>query len=134
MAKTQTQTHITDVGTIGIPVTNQDRALDFYVGKLGFEKRIDTSYGQGERWVDVAPPSGTTTIALVKAPYGEHAGVDTQIRLMTRDAAADHAYLRSAGIDTDKEILQRPVPMFAFRDPDGNRLVIVEAPKGRQSA
>jgi hypothetical protein len=53
---------------------------------------------------------------------------------MTRDAAADHAYLRSAGIDTDKEILQRPVPMFAFRDPDGNRLVIVEAPKGRQSA
>jgi hypothetical protein len=31
----------------------------------------------------------------------------------------------------DAEILLYPVPMFAFRDQDGNRLVIVEAPKSR---
>jgi catechol 2,3-dioxygenase-like lactoylglutathione lyase family enzyme len=34
-------THITGVGTVGVPVTDQDRALEFYVGKLGFEKRRD---------------------------------------------------------------------------------------------
>jgi catechol 2,3-dioxygenase-like lactoylglutathione lyase family enzyme len=134
MANTQTKTHITQVGTIGIPVTDQNRALDFYVGKLGFEKRLDTSYGAGERWVDVAPPLGGTTIALVQTPRGEHAGIDTQIRLMTDDADATYAALKAAGVSTDSEILRRPVPMFAFKDPDGNRLVIVEAPKGRQFA
>jgi hypothetical protein len=36
----ETTTHITAVGTVIIPVSDQDRALEFYVGKLGFEKRI----------------------------------------------------------------------------------------------
>lgn len=102
--------------------------------KLGFEKKLDTSYGAGERWVDVAPPAGTTTIALVQAPRGEHTGVDTQIRLMTENAEATFTSLRAAGVKTDNEILRRPIPMFAFKDPDGNRLVIVEQQKTRQSA
>jgi lactoylglutathione lyase len=38
----QTRTPISGVRTIGVPVSDQDRALDFYVDKLGFEKRLDT--------------------------------------------------------------------------------------------
>jgi predicted enzyme related to lactoylglutathione lyase len=133
MATTQTKTHLTQVGTVGIPVTDQDRALEFYVGKLGFEKKLDTSYGAGERWVAVAPPAGTTTLALVKAPRGEHVGIDTQIRLMTDNAEATHATLKAAGVKTDAEILRRPIPMFGFKDPDGNRLVVVEQQNGRQA-
>ena len=37
----QTRTPITDVRTVGVPVTDQDRALDFYLDKLGFEERLD---------------------------------------------------------------------------------------------
>ena len=61
MSETETRTHITQVRTVGVPVTDQDRALEFYLQKLGFEKRIDTPYGQGERWVEVAPPGAATT-------------------------------------------------------------------------
>jgi catechol 2,3-dioxygenase-like lactoylglutathione lyase family enzyme len=124
----QTRTRITAVATVGVPVTDQDLALEFYVGKLGFEKRRDASYGAGQRWVEVAPPGAATTIALVPAREDLPAGVDTGIRCLTPDAAAEHAALRVHGVDTDPEVLRWPgvPPMFALRDPDGNRLVLVE--------
>ena len=62
MPRTEGGTFIHQVGTIGIPVADQDRALAFYLEKLGFEKRIDVPYGKGERWVEVAPPGAVTTI------------------------------------------------------------------------
>ena len=40
-----TRTHITHVGRVIIPVADQDRALEFYVGTLGFEKAEVTSGG-----------------------------------------------------------------------------------------
>jgi catechol 2,3-dioxygenase-like lactoylglutathione lyase family enzyme len=121
---------ITQVGTVGIPVTDQDRALAFYGSVLGFETRMDLAYGEGERWIEVAPPGASTSIALVRASGDRPAGVDTGVRLTTADAEADHAALRAAGVDADGELLRYPVPMFAFRDPDGNRLILVERPTG----
>src|SRR5438093_4159048 len=126
MPRTEGGTFIHQVGTIGIPVADQDRALAFYLEKLGFEKRLDVPYGKGERWIEVAPPRAATTIALVRAREGEATGIDTQVRLATRNAEADHAALRARGVDADAEIMQYPVPMFAFRDADGNRLRIVQ--------
>ncbi len=128
MTTTKTRTHITQVGTVGVPVRDQDRALEFYVDKLGFEKRLDVPYGEGERWVEVAPSGASTTIALVRAGAGEPSGIDTQVRLTTRDAQADHADLRARGVDTDGAIMRYPVPMFVLRDPDGNQLRVVERP------
>jgi hypothetical protein len=55
MADTDTQTRISQVGTVFVPVADQDRALEFSLGKLGFEKRGDFPYGGGSRWVEVAP-------------------------------------------------------------------------------
>ena len=49
-------TTITDVRTIGVNVSDQDRALDFYVDTLGFEKRLDAPISPKMRWVEVAPP------------------------------------------------------------------------------
>ncbi len=126
MPETRTGIQITQVGTVGIPVADQDRAREFYTGLLGFEKRMDVPYGKGERWIEVAPPGAATTIALVRARDGEATGIDTQVRLTTRDAAADHAALRARGVDADADILRYPVPMFVLRDADGNRLRIVE--------
>jgi catechol 2,3-dioxygenase-like lactoylglutathione lyase family enzyme len=114
-------THITGVGVVGVPVTDQDRALEFYVGKLGFEKRRDIPFGGG-RWIEVAAPGSATTIALVPA------GVPAGIRLMTEDADTDHADLRARGVEVDPEVMRMPEapPMFALRDPDGNSLILVE--------
>ena len=125
----QTTSRITHVHTVGVPVTDQERALEFYVGKLGFEKRMDASFGAGQRWLEVAPPGAVTTIALVPTREGVPAGVETGIRFLTEDAETDHANLRARGVDADPEIMRfggGVPPMFYFRDPDGNRLVIVE--------
>jgi catechol 2,3-dioxygenase-like lactoylglutathione lyase family enzyme len=62
---TEKTTRITKIGRVIIPVSDQDQALEFYMGKLGFEKRLDAPYGEGERWIEVAPPGAATTIALV---------------------------------------------------------------------
>lgn len=60
----QTRTHIKEVRTITIPVSDPERALAFYAGKLGFETRLDATFGQGQRWIEVAPPGAATTVAL----------------------------------------------------------------------
>jgi lactoylglutathione lyase len=119
---------ITGVGTVGVPVTDQDRALDFYVGTLGLEKRMDLPFGAGQRWIEVASAGAETSIALAPTPAGTPTGVDTGIRLNTPDAAAAHQALVAAGADVDAEIMQWPgtPPMFTLRDPDGNTLYLVQ--------
>ena len=129
MSKTETKIRVTDVRTVGVAVTKQDRALEFYVDRLGFEKRLDVPMGQGARWIEVAPPGATTSIALIPAHDGVPAGVETGVRFTTEDADADHAELRSRGVDADEILRWEGVPaMFAFRDQDGNGLEIVEQP------
>ena len=127
MSKTETKLRITDVRTVGVPVAQQDRALEFYVEQLGFEKRLDVPMGHGARWIEVAPPGARTTIALIPEHDGVPAGVETGVRFTTEDADSDHAELRSRGVDADEILRWEGVPaMFAFRDQDGNGLEIVE--------
>jgi catechol 2,3-dioxygenase-like lactoylglutathione lyase family enzyme len=123
------ESQITGVRTVGVPVTDQARALDFYVGTLGLDKRVDVPMGGGARWIEVAPGGAATTIALVAAHDGVPAGVETGVRLTAGSADAVHADLRAQGVDAD-DVLRWPgvPPMFAFRDPDGNGLEIVEQP------
>jgi catechol 2,3-dioxygenase-like lactoylglutathione lyase family enzyme len=130
MAEAETRTRISQVGTVIVPVTDQDRALEFYVDKLGFEKRTDTPYGEGDRWIEVAPQGATTTIAIVPPREGESAGIETRVGFTTEDIDADHAYLKERGVDVDVEVMRMgdPVPpMFWFRDPDGNSFLLVQA-------
>jgi predicted enzyme related to lactoylglutathione lyase len=125
-----TRVHITDIRTVAVPVTNQDRALEFYRDALGLETRIDMPYGDGQRWLEVVPSGATTSIALVPTQDAARIGMDTGIRLTTEDAEADHATLGAKGIDVDAEILQYPVPMFTLRDPDRNVLYVVQRQEG----
>jgi catechol 2,3-dioxygenase-like lactoylglutathione lyase family enzyme len=129
MAETKTKTRITQVGRVMVPVSDQDRAIEFYLDTLGFEKRADIPYGDGQRWVEVAPPDAAAAIALVPPREGESAGVETRVALTTEDIDADHATLRARGVEVDAEVMRMgdPVPpMFFFNDPDGNRFLIVE--------
>ena len=128
----KTKTRISKLGTVVIPVSDQERAIEFYVETLGFEKRADVPFGNGYRWVEVAPPGAETAIAIVPPPPGKPTGnVETGIGLNTDDVDADHDDLRARGVDVDAEVSRMgdPVPpMFWFRDPDGNTLRVVETP------
>ena len=120
-------TSIVDVGTVAVTVADQDRACDFYVDTLSFEVRLDVPTPGGGRWLTVAPPGAAVALALT-AGDGRAAGADTGIRLVARDAAAEHAALAALGVDVD-DVLDWPgvPPMFSFRDVDGNTLYVVEA-------
>lgn len=118
----------TGIVNVGIPVTDQDKALDFYVGKLGLQKRVDQVIEKaGMRWVEVAPAGSPTSIALMVAHEGVPAGVETGVHLTVTDAAAAHADMVEQGIDVDELLLwEGAPPMFTFRDQDGNGLDIVQ--------
>lgn len=122
--------HFTALRTVVVPVTDQDRALEFYVGTLGLEKRVDVTFGGGRRWIEVAPCDASTSIALVHGPH--RGGVDTGIRLTTGDAGAAYADLQLRGVDMATGLLrvEGTPPMFSLRDPDGNLLYCVEGSAG----
>lgn len=126
----ETTTHITALRTVAVPVADQERALEFYVGTLGFEIRADVTFGGGRRWIEVAPVGARTSIALAQGP--DRGGVDTGIRLTTGDAAAAYADLQLQGVDMGTGLLrvEGAPPMFSLRDPDGNLLYVVENPPG----
>jgi catechol 2,3-dioxygenase-like lactoylglutathione lyase family enzyme len=126
---TKTATHIGGISLVIIPATDQDRSIEFYVESLGFEKRTDVPFGDRYRWVEVYPTSGTAGIALAPPRPDDPTAVQTGITLTTDDIDATHAELRSRGVDVDAEVsrMGEPVPpMFWFRDPDGNSLMVVE--------
>ena len=128
---TQTRTTVNEIGVVMFAVADQDAALAFYTDKLGFEVRSDSRFGEHDemRWLEVAPPGSRASLALNPpmggAPGGGGIGVETP------DVLGEHARLSAiGGIDLDPEPMQPPgAPlMFMLRDPDGNTVVVVEAP------
>ena len=124
-----TKSRVTKVATVVVPVAEQERAIEFYTEKLGLEKRIDVPFGNGYRWVELAPGDAETTIALAPPPEGKPTGNrETGISLYTEDIDGYHAELKAAGVDVDAEISRMgdPVPpLFWLRDPEGNSLMVV---------
>jgi catechol 2,3-dioxygenase-like lactoylglutathione lyase family enzyme len=127
---TATKLNISKVGRVVVPVSDTDRALDFYAGTLGFEKVVDLPMGPDMRWVEVQVSGAETTIALAPPPPGQQAGgSQTGICLDTSDVDGAHAALKAAGVDVDDEVSRyggNVPPMFWLRDPDGNSLIVVE--------
>jgi catechol 2,3-dioxygenase-like lactoylglutathione lyase family enzyme len=130
MSKVASKLNLSQVGRVCVTVGDTDRAIDFYVDTLGFEKVVDVPMGPDMRWVEVAVAGTPTTIALAPPPPDQEAGgSQTGICLDTSDVDADHAALKAADVDVDDEVTRfgGPVPpMFWLRDPDGNSLIIVQ--------
>ena len=74
MAKVAAKLNISQVGRVCVTVADTDRAIDFYVGTLGFEKVVDVPMSDAGRWVEVAVSGAPTTIALAPPPQGQDAG------------------------------------------------------------
>jgi len=119
-------TSIVDVRAIAINVTDQDKALEFYVDTLGFEKRLDAPISPTMRWIEVAPTGASTSIALANDGTTE-IGSDTGIRFTVPDAEVEHAAMHERGVVVGDLLRWDGVPpMYTLDDPDGNRFYIVE--------
>ena len=138
--------HITQVDTVFVPVSDQEQALEFYVGTLGWDQTGDFAYGGDLRWVEVAPKGSTHRFALVPPSEGSSPGGDVvRCALTTTDVEADLVELQGKGVEVDdvvsREGTSRPglvdpavrvpdtfPPQLCFADPDGNRFLLVEPP------
>lgn len=129
--------HLTRVGPVVVPVTDQGAALAFYTGVLGMETTNDVAYETGERWLEVSPGPGSATLCLVRARPDRPAGIETGVILMSSDVPADLRALQDAGVRTDERLLERGrvvwwsgaplagVPdQFRVWDPDGNSFLV----------
>jgi catechol 2,3-dioxygenase-like lactoylglutathione lyase family enzyme len=123
-------TRVSKLANVIVPVADQDRALQFYTETLGLEKRADVPFGDGNRWIEVAPPGADTPIAISPpGPSVTAGGKDTGISLQTDDIDAYHAQLKDHGVDVNAEVSRfgdAVPPLFWFRDPEGNTLMVVE--------
>ena len=116
---------ISKVQLFSIPVCDQERARDFYVGVLGFEVLSDSELAPGQRWIQLRPPGAETAITLVTWFAVMPAGSLKGLVLESDDLEADVERLRQKGAVIDGEIAEVPWGRFVtFDDPDGNGLIL----------
>ena len=118
---------ITHITLASLPVRDQDKALDFFVTKLGMTVRTDQPYGPGARWIEVGPAGSETGLVLFKTDDdAAYAQAMANVLLGCDDAAATAARLREAGADvTDPQT--EPWGTFTLvTEPDGRQICITQ--------
>ena len=121
---------ITQVKTVTVPISDEEKALDFYVNALGFEVRRDEKFGPDMRWIEVAPPGGQTQLVLARG-YGHNAdriGTFTGFVLEADDIKATFEQLKSKGVRFTEEPTPQPWGgiQAQFVDQDDNGYVLVQ--------
>ena len=117
---------------IHVPVSDVDRAKEFYVEKVGFNLDHDQRVTEDLRFVQLTPPGSACSIAI-----GEGLGATLEpgsldvIQVVIDDADAALAQLRANGVEADGVDEQAWGRFVTFRDPDGNRWTLQQLPAWR---
>ena len=120
---------IDQVQTVSVPVSDQERAKDFYLNTLSFGLRLEAPFGDGLRWIEVAPEGSMTSLTLVTWFESMPPGSLQGLIVATDDILATHEELVARGVPFDFPPTEMPGGTQAvFRDPDGNGLVLWERP------
>jgi catechol 2,3-dioxygenase-like lactoylglutathione lyase family enzyme len=113
---------------VSVPVSDQERAKQFYRDVLGFDLVRDEPMGPGQKWIQLAPQGCSTTIALVTWFDGMRPGGLQGVMLNVTDIDADHRELAGRGLVLT-DIQQQPWGRFTmFNDPDGNGWILRQPP------
>ncbi len=133
------------IDTIGgkvVMVSDQKLALDFYVNKLGLQKRVDMQFGE-MRWLEVAPENSQSTISLMepspkfmepKVVEGAKRtiGMPTGIWFYTNDIQSTYNELKQKGVDISEPQKQEwGGIMSMIKDQDGNEYQLISAPSAK---
>jgi catechol 2,3-dioxygenase-like lactoylglutathione lyase family enzyme len=114
---------------VAIPVSDVDRAKEFYVDKLGFNEDHDHRVSDDLRFVQLTPPGSACSIAMgdgvVDAPPGSVKGM----QLVVSDIETAHAQLVERGVEVS-DVQELPWGSFVFfSDPDGNDWAVQALPQ-----
>jgi len=111
---------------VSIPVKDQDRALDFYTTKLGFQILTDQPFGPEQRWLELGIPGAETKVVLFTPPGHEtRIGTFSNITFMTDNVEKTYAELSERGVSFDQPPKKEHWGTSAiFKDPDSNVFVL----------
>ena len=119
---------ITSFEIISVPVSDQERAKQFYRDILGFELLREEAMGPSGKWIQLAPKGCATTIALVSWFDSMRPGGLQGVMLNVTDIEHDAEELKGRGLELT-DIGQQPWGRFAmFKDPDGNGWILRQPP------
>lgn len=123
------------IGHVSILVRNYDEAIDFYINKAGFVLLSDNNFGNGMRWVTVAPSKDSeTAIVFVEANtnekaerVGNQAANHVFLVVQTDDCYRDYEEMKSKGVNFFGEPKEVPWGIeVVFEDLYGNRLDLLQ--------
>ena len=111
---------------VSIPVSDQDRSLDFYTQKLGLKLVTDQPFDDKQRWIELRIPRAQTRLVLFTMPgHEDRIGTMTNLAFVSDDVRATYEQLVAKGVQFDGEPEEADWGTSAvFRDPDGNRLLV----------
>jgi len=111
---------------VGVPVSDQQRALDFYTQTLGFRVVTDQPFDDNQRWIELAIGRSSSGVTLFTPPGQEHRiGSFTGISFVADDVVATSRELAAKGVVFIQEPKQADWGTAAiFADPDGNQFVL----------
>ena len=130
------------IEVVTIPVSDIDRAIDFYAQRVGFEVDIDFKVSDDVRLVQLTPPGSACSIHLGKGTVDMEPGSIDGVFLVVRDVRAARAKLVERGVEIGElQVFDRGayrpaeegegldyVGCVFFSDPDGNRWCVQQIP------
>ena len=112
---------------INVPVSDVDRAKDFYVEKAGFDLDHDHTVSDEIRFVQLTPKGSPTSISIGRGLPNGNPGSVQGLQLVVSDIEAAHSELSGRGVEVG-DVQDFPWGRFVFfQDPDGNGWAVQEA-------
>jgi len=113
---------------IFVPVTDVDRAIEFYVDKVGFNLDMQARVDENIRFVQVTPPTSACSIAFGEGISEMTPGTQNGIQAVVPDAEAARQQLVEKGVDASPVQKLAWGSFTSFSDPDGNTWTLQELP------
>lgn len=118
---------------VGVPVSDVDRAKDFYV-RAGFSADVDQTVNEGLRFVQLTPPGSACSIAIGTGLSTMLPGALDGLQVVVADAAAAREELLARGVDVSEVDVQPWGSFVFFSDPDGNKWSVQQLPSWSRGA
>lgn len=113
---------------VTVPVSDADRAIAFYVERVGFVLDHDIKVDETVRFVQVTPPGSACSIMLDSFSGAMPPGTQRGLQAVVDDADAAHADLVARGVEVS-DVDEQPWGRFVhFADPDGNTWALQQLP------
>jgi catechol 2,3-dioxygenase-like lactoylglutathione lyase family enzyme len=114
---------------IFIPVTDVDRAIEFYVDTVGFTLDMQAQVDERVRFIQVTPPTSACSIAFGTGITEMTPGTQNGIQVVVPDAEAARQELLSRGVEAPEVQVLEWGSFTSFSDPDGNTWTLQELPR-----